>query len=116
MLSTMDMVVQQRDGPRWLCKHDDDEFKFWPPQLYQHLHPHSACHIGMFVNIGITGDCDTASVIQKCCYWYCRYFYNSGTSDTFSLLVHTANTFVPEESKQASTFSVKSKNVSIYVQ
>jgi len=25
VLSTVDMVVQQRDGPRWLREHDDDD-------------------------------------------------------------------------------------------
>ena len=25
VLSTVDMVVQRRDGPRWLCNLDDDE-------------------------------------------------------------------------------------------
>ena len=25
VLSTMDMVVQRRDGPRWLREHDDDD-------------------------------------------------------------------------------------------
>jgi len=23
-----------------------NQFKFWPPQPHQHLHPHSACHLG----------------------------------------------------------------------
>jgi len=25
VLSTVDMVVQRRDGPRWLCDHSDDD-------------------------------------------------------------------------------------------
>jgi len=25
LLSTVDMVVQRRDGPRWLREHDDDD-------------------------------------------------------------------------------------------
>jgi len=25
VLSTVDMVVQRRDGPCWLCDHDDDD-------------------------------------------------------------------------------------------
>jgi len=25
VLSTVDMVVQRRDGPRWLCDHNDDD-------------------------------------------------------------------------------------------
>jgi len=33
VLSTVDMVVQRRDGPRWLRDHDDDDDRFYDVTL-----------------------------------------------------------------------------------
>jgi len=38
----------QTGCPSWPdnSHHCSSQFEFWPPQLHEHLHPHSACHLG----------------------------------------------------------------------